>query len=119
VARVAQKHRPRLEHAKGAKVTVPGLQFHGTVVDQHVSYRVARDSGFPEAQPVHILVGENEELPPGTDGTPIDTHVSYLVHRHWDDTDVWIEAGELVAGHVFDAVPALLPAPSTAPFGAR
>jgi hypothetical protein len=118
--KVQAKHRPAVEHSKGSKVTAVGLQFHGTVVDHHVSYRVKRalDPNAPDGA-AEIVVGENEDLPEGAEPDPVDTHVSYLVHRHWDDTDVWVEPNALVAGHVFDPDPALLPAPSVEPFGAR
>lgn len=115
-------------------MTVRGLALHGTVVDQHVSYRVWRatdpsaaaqlvgqltGSEVAPAGLTEIVVGENEELPEGVFGDPIDVHVSYLVHRHWDDTDIWVEASGLEAGHVFEPDPALLPSPSTRPAGAR
>lgn len=112
MARVAQKHRPKLEYGKGAKVTLPELQFHGTVVDRHVSYRVRRGDA-------EIVVGEDEDVD-GITGEPLDVHVSYLVQRQWDNSQVWVEPQHVVAGHDMQVCTASLqPAASTTPAGAR
>lgn len=103
--RIAQKHRPTGLLRKGAKVTVRSQMLHGTVEDVHVSYRVARS--HTDGGEVHIVVGENEDVDLSGEA-PLATHVSYLVHRVWDNTDIWVPAEEVEEGHIFKPAPHLV-----------
>lgn len=84
--------RPKIKHAKGAKVTALEQGFMGEVVDQHVSWRVKR-----EGVDFDLQVGD-EELQSGDE--KIESTISYLVVRNWDGIGCWMTEDALSAGHL-------------------
>jgi hypothetical protein len=89
---VAPPARPKVAHAKGAKVTALDQVFMGEVVDHHVSWRVKRDG-----VDFHLQVAD-DELQDGDE--KIEGTISYLVERNWDGVQCWMTGDALSAGHL-------------------
>lgn len=100
---------------KGGKVTVAEMQFHGVIVDTHTSHVVRRLNDAGEL--ANVVVGDDDVQP---QDEVLDSATSYLVHRSWDNTDIWLEESLLTPGHDMTAqTDSLQPAAATDPAGSR